>query len=115
MEKYCIKNGRIITSLGNLENGSLEIENGLISSLSPALNETTEAEVIDAMSYYVAPGLIDIQVNGYNSVSFSLESAEDTAKENSDLTVEDIKKVTEGLWKEGVTTYFPTQLTAKSC
>jgi N-acetylglucosamine-6-phosphate deacetylase len=111
MEKYCIKNGRIITSLGNLENGSLEIENGLISSLSPALNETTEAEVIDAMSYYVAPGLIDIQVNGYNSVSFSLESAEDTAKENSDLTVEDIKKVTEGLWKEGVTTYFPTLTT----
>lgn len=109
MKKYCIKNGRIITSLGNLENGSIEIENGLISSLNPALNETIEA--IDAMGCYVAPGLIDIQVNGYNSVSFSLESAQDTAKENSDLTVEDIKKVTEGLWKEGVTTYFPTLTT----
>ena len=109
MEKYCIKNGRIITSLGNLENGSIEIENGLISSLNPALNETIDA--IDAMGCYVAPGLIDIQVNGYNSVSFSLESAQDTAKENSDLTVEDIKKVTEGLWKEGVTTYFPTLTT----
>lgn len=109
MEKYCIKNGRIITSLGNLENGSIEIENGFISSLNPALNETTQT--IDAMGYYVAPGLIDIQVNGYNSVSFSLESAQDTAKENSDLTVEDIKEVTEGLWKEGVTTYFPTLTT----
>ncbi len=111
MKKYCIKNGRIITSLGVLENASIEIENGLISSLNLALNETTEAEAIDAMGCYVAPGLIDIQVNGYNSVSFSLESAEDTAKENSDLTVEDIRKVTEGLWKEGVTTYFPTLTT----
>lgn len=109
MEKYCIKNGRIITSLGVLVNASIEIENGLISSLNSALNKTTQA--IDATGCYVAPGLIDIQVNGYNSVSFSLESAQDTAKENSDLTVEDIKKVTEGLWKEGVTTYFPTLTT----
>ena len=111
MEKYCIKNGRIITSLGNIENGSIEIENGFISSLNQAQNETSAAEIVDAMGYYIAPGLIDIQVNGYNSVSFSLERAEDTAKENSDLTVEDIKKVTEGLWKEGVTTYFPTLTT----
>jgi N-acetylglucosamine-6-phosphate deacetylase len=111
MEKYCIKNGRIITSLGNLENGSIEIENGLISSLNMVQNETTEAEAIDAMGCYVAPGLIDIQVNGYNSVSFSLERAEDTAKKNNDLTVEDVKKVTEGLWREGVTTYFPTLTT----
>lgn len=111
MEKYCIKNGRIITSLGNIENGSIEIENGFISSLNQAQNETSAAEIVDAAGYYIAPGLIDIQVNGYNSVSFSLESAEDTAKENSDLTVEDIKKVTEGLWKEGVTTYFPTLTT----
>lgn len=109
MEKYCVKNGRIITTLGVLENASIEVENGLISSLSPAQNETTQA--IDATGCYVAPGLIDIQVNGYNSVSFSLESAEDTTKENSDLTVEDIRKVTEGLWKEGVTTYFPTLTT----
>ena len=60
---------------------------------------------------FIAPGLIDIQINGYQSVSFSLEGADETAASTGDLTFEDVKNVTEGLWEEGVTTYFPTLTT----
>lgn len=51
---------------------------------------------------YVAPGLIDIQINGYMGVDFA----------DQDLTLEGIRKATRALWKEGVTTYLPTLITA---
>jgi N-acetylglucosamine-6-phosphate deacetylase len=60
---------------------------------------------------FISPGLIDIQVNGYNSVSFSLDGLGKSIKDTDELTSDKIKKVTEALWKEGVTTYFPTLTT----
>ena len=51
---------------------------------------------------YVAPGLIDIQINGYMGVDFS----------GPDLTVEGVKKATRARWKAGVTSYFPTIITS---
>ena len=49
----------------------------------------------------IAPGLIDIQINGYMGVDFS----------DPNLTVEDVIKATKALWKVGVTSYFPTVIT----
>ena len=60
---------------------------------------------------FIAPGLIDIQVNGYNSISFSLDGDERSSEDNRGLTSEKVKEVTQALWKEGVTTYFPTLTT----
>lgn len=57
---------------------------------------------IDASETYVAPGLIDVQINGYMGVDFS----------GPDLTVEGVRKATKALWKAGVTTYFPTIITS---
>lgn len=51
---------------------------------------------------YIAPGLIDIQINGYMGVDFS----------GPDLIVEDVIKATKALWKAGVTSYFPTIITS---
>ena len=50
---------------------------------------------------YVAPGLIDLQINGYMGVDFS----------DQHLTTEKMRKATEALWKEGVTTFLPTVIT----
>jgi N-acetylglucosamine-6-phosphate deacetylase len=50
---------------------------------------------------YLAPGLIDIQVNGYMGVDFS----------DQELTREMMLEATKALWKEGVTTYLPTLIT----
>ena len=49
---------------------------------------------------YIAPGLVDNQVNGYNGVSFIYEGYE--------LTEKDIVSITKAIWKSGVTTYLPT-------
>ncbi len=50
---------------------------------------------------YIAPGLIDHQVNGYLSHSFVGEQ----------LTKNKIQQITEAFWREGITTYLPTLTT----
>jgi N-acetylglucosamine-6-phosphate deacetylase len=49
---------------------------------------------------YIAPGLIDNQVNGFDGVSFSFGGGI--------LTLEGVKHATQALWERGVTTYLPT-------
>ncbi len=75
---------------------SIKIENGKISELQ----KSTDLETIPKV--YVAPGLIDIQINGYMGVDFS----------GPDLTVEGVRKATKALWEAGVTSYFPTIITS---
>ncbi len=52
---------------------------------------------------YIAPGLIDNQVNGFMGVSFV-----DTG---SELTIEGINLITTSFWEAGITTYMPTLTT----
>lgn len=85
---------------------AVEIANGKIVKVE-RLNKLSD----ENKHIILAPGLIDIQVNGYRSVSFSLEGAEGTSEGGGELTIEKVKKVTEALWQEGVTTYFPTLTT----
>ena len=74
----------------------VSIENGIIKDISPLKGAKPGSLPV------IAPGFIDVQVNGYMGVSFTDEG----------LTTDDVKKATEGLWKEGVTTYLPTIITA---
>lgn len=86
---------------------AIEIADGEIVNIERPNKLSKENEQI-----FIAPGLIDIQVNGHSSVSFSLEGNNNTGlEEDSSLTVEDVRKVTRALWEEGVTTYFPTLTT----
>ncbi len=75
---------------------SLSLDKGKITEVSPL---TKDAEIPKA---YIAPGLIDIQINGYVGVDFS----------GPDLNVEGVKKATKALWKAGVTSYYPTVITS---
>ncbi|WP_149274300.1 N-acetylglucosamine-6-phosphate deacetylase [Pareuzebyella sediminis] len=75
---------------------SLAIKNGNISDIQ------SSPTALKGLETYVAPGLIDIQINGYVGVDFS----------GPNLTVEGIKKATKALWKAGVTSYFPTVITS---
>jgi N-acetylglucosamine-6-phosphate deacetylase len=52
---------------------------------------------------YIAPGLIDNQVNGFAGISFSLGGGE--------LTAEGVRKATQELWKKGVTSWLATLTT----
>jgi N-acetylglucosamine-6-phosphate deacetylase len=74
---------------------SIEIVDGKIAQIKALASSTGFPEV------YLAPGLIDIQVNGYMGVDFS----------DQELTRELLLEATEALWKEGVTTYLPTLIT----
>ena len=91
---------KIIEGLFYLDHSpvSIEITDGVITRI----NRIKELSGKDK-PVYIAPGLIDNQVNGFSGVSFSLGGG--------DLTLEGVQKATRALWKYGVTTYLPTLTT----
>jgi len=77
---------------------SVEIKDGKIVSIQPIDKLSDESHPL-----FIAPGLIDNQVNGFAGVSFCFGGGE--------LKKEGILKATRELWKKGVTTYLPTLTT----
>lgn len=76
----------------------IEIKDGKIEKINRLEKTAKENENI-----YIGPGLIDVQVNGYQGHSFS--------SANKELSPEAIMQITKSLWKAGVTTYLPTLTT----
>ncbi|MEA3477397.1 MAG: N-acetylglucosamine-6-phosphate deacetylase [Bacteroidota bacterium] len=74
---------------------SIEIIDGKIAEIKHLLIRPGFQKI------YLAPGLIDIQINGYMGVSFA----------DQYLTMERMREATMALWKEGVTSYLPTLIT----
>jgi N-acetylglucosamine-6-phosphate deacetylase len=72
----------------------VEILNGLIDRIS-------EVDNFKDSDLFVAPGLIDNQINGYAGVDFS----------SAGLREEEISKAARAVWSDGVTTFFPTLIT----
>ena len=64
MRPIKIINGRIITPYRVLHGATLLITGDKITDLSEGDIDTPEAQIIDAMGRYVAPGFIDIHVHG---------------------------------------------------
>jgi len=77
---------------------SVTIKDGKISTIKRIKKLPEGSE-----NLYLAPGLIDNQVNGFAGVSFTFGGGE--------LTPEGVKKATEALWETGVTTFLPTLTT----
>jgi N-acetylglucosamine-6-phosphate deacetylase len=73
----------------------IDIENGMIKAINYIERGSEDMPL-------VSPGFIDVQVNGYAGISFT----------DADLKTEGVSEATIGLWKEGVTTYLPTIITA---
>ncbi|MCK5137749.1 MAG: N-acetylglucosamine-6-phosphate deacetylase [Bacteroidales bacterium] len=74
----------------------IEIVDGKIAKINHLSSESDLPEI------YVAPGLIDIQINGYMGVDFA----------DQDLNIEGIREAVKALWKQGVTSFLPTLITA---
>ncbi len=91
------KNSMIIEGIlyTNKKPVSIEISDGKIIRIKQGKKSTDGPQLI------IAPGLVDIQINGYTGIDFS----------DPDLTAEDLKKVVAGQWEIGVTTIFPTVTT----
>ena len=76
---------------------SIKIKDGKIEKL--IRNSVKDVETAGAI--YVAPGLIDHQVNGYLSHSFV----------GDDLDTEKVMIIIKGFWEKGITTFMPTLTT----
>jgi N-acetylglucosamine-6-phosphate deacetylase len=74
----------------------IEIQKGIIVSVA-GLPESGQTRNLP----WVAPGLIDNQINGYANVDFS----------GSDLTPGAVSKAAREIWRTGVTTFLPTLIT----
>jgi N-acetylglucosamine-6-phosphate deacetylase len=77
------------------EQVSISIADGKIVKIEHLLQGAGNSEL------YVAPGLIDLQVNGFHGIDFS----------DPDLTEEGMLKATRALWQAGVSTFVPTVIT----
>jgi N-acetylglucosamine-6-phosphate deacetylase len=72
----------------------VEILNGCIHTIS-------ECEIALETTQYIAPGLVDIQINGYKGIDLN----------ELGLQVSDVQKLTQILFEKGITSYFPTIIT----
>lgn len=97
-------------SLLSGQNTSTTIEGLLFTDGSPVVVTVEGGEIVKIASLpadaalpkvFLAPGLIDIQINGYMGVDFT----------GADLSLEGIRAATKALWKEGVTSFLPTIIT----
>jgi N-acetylglucosamine-6-phosphate deacetylase len=100
-KKIKIKNGRIITTHRIIENGSLLIDNGLITEISDKDIHSKADTVLDAKENFVSPGFIDIHIHGGGGSDFM------------DGTVNDFLTVAEAHARFGTTSLVPTTLTAE--
>lgn len=96
-----IYNGQVVTPDRIIRNGTVIARDGIIEVIAEGNLEMTGATEIDAKGKYIAPGLIDLQINGFVGVDFS----------DQDLTIDGLHKATKALWKVGVTTFLPTLIT----
>lgn len=74
---------------------SLSFENGYIREMQSLFKQK------DASLPYIAPGLVDLQINGFRGFDFN----------TLPLSQELVEQCTQVLWEEGVTFYYPTIIT----
>ncbi len=93
----CIKNGKVILTDSIVDKAVLYDEK--IIGLVDECDIPADAEIIDAAGNYVAPGLVDVHIHGYLN------------EDASDGKPEGIRKMAQGVVKNGVTTFLPTTMT----
>ncbi len=93
----CIKNGKVILTDSIVDKAVLYDEK--IIGLVDDCDIPAEAEVIDAEGSYVMPGLVDVHIHGYLN------------EDASDGKPEGIRKMAQGVVKNGVTAFLPTTMT----
>ncbi|HAJ34887.1 MAG TPA: N-acetylglucosamine-6-phosphate deacetylase [Chloroflexi bacterium] len=97
----CIRRATLLTPDAQIDDGVLLIERGRILAVGDAASIAApdDAEVIDAVGLIVAPGFIDLQLNGAFGDDFT-------------LTPDTIWRVAAGLPRWGVTSFLPTIITS---
>ena len=94
----CIKGAQIILPHEVVTGKALLFEEKIIGIVDEC-EIPAEAELIDATGCFVAPGLVDVHIHGY------------LGEDASDGVADGIRKMAEGVMKNGVTTFLPTTMT----
>lgn len=71
-----------------------------ISALDGVIRQIKPLAADDSLPL-IAPGLVDLQVNGYGGVDFN----------SFPFDEQDVEKVVQAMWQQGVTTFLPTVIT----
>lgn len=100
-KKIKIYNGNIITPYRIIKNGTVIVENGIITAVIEGDVIVADAIEIDAKGRYVAPGFIDMHVHGGGGYDFM------------DGDVNSFLKIAETHVKYGTTSMCPTTLTSE--
>lgn len=101
---YAFINGRIYTGFEVLEQQAILVDQDKIKAICP-LNQLPEGiKIIDLQDANIAPGFIDLQLNGCGGVQFN-ESLDN-------LTIETLEKMHQTNLKSGCTSFLPTLITA---
>ena len=100
---YALTHSRMYTGHEILDNHAVIIANGLIERICPLADVPADMEQRTLNGAILAPGFIDVQLNGCGGVQFN-----DTAEAVSVETLEIMQKANE---KSGCTNFLPTLIT----
>ena len=94
-----IINGRVLLPAAEIPGKALLYDERIIGLADEETALAQASEIIDAQGAYVAPGLIDVHIHGYNG------------SDVSDADPAGVRQMAEGILKNGVTSFLPTTLT----
>ena len=100
---YALTQGRIYTGHEILDDHAIIVANGLIERICPLADVPANVEQRSVNGAILAPGFIDVQLNGCGGVQFN-----DTAEAVTVETLEIMQKANE---KSGCTNFLPTLIT----
>src|SRR5262245_39155470 len=95
-----ITGGKLVIAQEIITDHALIIDDGKISHIEPESANTSADSLIDARGMWVAPGLIDVAVHGGDG------------HDTMDATTESIHGMARFFAVHGVTSYYPTTMTA---
>ncbi|MGP1205371.1 MULTISPECIES: N-acetylglucosamine-6-phosphate deacetylase [Serratia] len=101
---FALTHGRIYTGHDVLDDHAVIIADGLIEKVCPVAELPAGIETRDLGGAILAPGLIDVQLNGCGGVQFN-----DSLEAISEETLEIMQRANE---KSGCTSYLPTLITS---
>ncbi|MGV2876764.1 N-acetylglucosamine-6-phosphate deacetylase [Pantoea vagans] len=101
---YALVNGRIYSGHEVLDNHAVVVADGLIARVCPRESLPADIEQRDMAGAIIAPGFIDLQLNGCGGVQFN-----DSLDALSIETLETMQRANE---KSGCTSFLPTLITS---
>jgi len=103
-EMYALVNGRIYSGHQILDNHAVVIANGRIDRVIPRESLPADVEQRDMAGAIIAPGFIDLQLNGCGGVQFN--------DDIDALSVETLEIMQRANQKSGCTSFLPTLITS---